>query len=676
MTIRALGYQTLTSEDILLDGYSTFRMESLMEINSFKLDSITIKSGKPALPFGYFISPEDLAYTAGNFDDPVRVAVSKPGIVQLNDQANHLSVRGKSPVFNTWYLEGLEIVNPNHTSNAGTLSDLPTQYGGGINMFSAQVLGGTNVYTGLNPISIGSAAGASIDMELHESALPEWRVKAGLIGFELGGGAALGTTGILDFNLRYSFTGLLADFGVDFGGERIGFYDGVLAFRKHGKRHTLKLFAWAGRSENEFDKIENVEEREHYKDFFDIDYGNNILGTGARYDLTLGPKMFLRSGFSFSANQSSYFKSGQFGTNPLLIDREDQISVASSFLELSFFHSQRIHSVLGVHYTNRSYGDSGYFNFPYPGQSRIRPLIQLSWTIAPALALDIAGDLSLPFKNGNSIPGYRTMLTYSPGKANHIYFGVRRAAGEPTNRYYPFVSENFELGWEWIGKNQFLSINLYHQKMSRLPAYFLDQAAESFEYFADYPIGIYAGLLGTNHLGVSRHVGIEGQWGYKNVNGWRLDVNQALYKSERGIEGTNLAHGRYDGRFTTHLSAGKEMIRERKGKNRIWNLSMRVLLNGGLWESEIDASESELFKTTVYEYPYLYDQRLPVYKRCDIGVSRTIANSKIRWRYALDIQNLFGFTNIAYHYYDPFLHRAEPQEHLSIIPIFSVQASW
>ena len=143
MKIQALGYAPLTTEDILLDGYSTFRFEHFLEINAFHLDSVTVKAMKPEIIYGHEISKEDLITTAANFDDPVRVGHSEPGIVLLNDQSNQFSSRGKSPVFNTWYLEGLEVVNPNHTSNAGTLSDLPTQYGGGVNMFSAQTLSST-----------------------------------------------------------------------------------------------------------------------------------------------------------------------------------------------------------------------------------------------------------------------------------------------------------------------------------------------------------------------------------------------------------------------------------------------------------------------------------------------------------------------------------------------------
>jgi hypothetical protein len=203
-------YEDYSASDIILDGYSTKRFDNFLARKTYDLPGVTLKaSADRSSEFVRSILPEDLVLIAGNFDDPVRVAHSQPGIVQLNDQANHLSARGQSPIFNNWYLEGLEIVNPNHTSNAGTFSDLPTQYGGGVNMFSAQILGSTDVYTGMGPLTIDHAAGATINMHLHETAQPEWRAKAGLIGFELGGGSKVGRNGILDVNLRYSFTGVI-----------------------------------------------------------------------------------------------------------------------------------------------------------------------------------------------------------------------------------------------------------------------------------------------------------------------------------------------------------------------------------------------------------------------------------------------------------------------------------
>jgi len=666
-------YQDYIQQDIILDGYSTLREEHLLTKRAFDLPGITVVANKNrTTDFVRSIDPGDMVLVAGNFEDPVRIAHSQPGIILTNDQANHFSARGQSPVFNSWYLEGLQIVNPNHTSNAGTLSDLPTQYGGGVNMFSEQILGTTNIYVGINPLDIPNTTGAVINMHLHETAKPEWRAKAGLLGFELGGGTALGKQSVLDFNLRYSFTGLLTDLGADFGGEKIGFYDGVLSFINVGTSHVLKIFAWAGRSENEFDP---PEDRKEYKDFFNIDYGNTILGTGARYDLSINSNLFLRSGFAFSTNPSSYSKYGYFEDRLYDLDIDDQISITSSFLELTFNHSNHIQSNIGIDFTSRSYKNEYYHFLPFGEENLLRFYWNSSLLFAPKWKLDVGVELKDSFWDGvNTVPGYRTQLTWALSNSNSLFAGARHSAGQLLSREVNVLSDTYELGWSLEGKKQNAGLNLYYQQMNSLNAYFLTDTA--FEYLADYPNDARAGVLGTSHKGASRQVGIEGIWGFSTENGFRAAINQSVYKCTRGIKGGTLEPGRYNGQFATHISISKEIIHVKNEKNRIWNFSMRALWNGGLWEPKISIYSSDVFNETVYQYPVLFDQHLPAYKRIDASISRTISTAKIRWQYKLDIQNLFGFTNIAYHYYDPYLNEIVAQEQLGLIPVLSVQASW
>ena len=679
--LTAEGFTDYKVSDIMLDGYTTQHLDHLLEKASFDLPGITVIGRQhERASFIRTITPDDLLQIAGNFEDPVRISHSQPGIVQLNDQANQLSARGQAPIFNSWYLEGLEIVNPNHTSNAGTLSDLPTQYGGGVNMFSAQTLGSTDVYMGVNPLSVNTNSGAAIDMHLHESAKPEWRAKAGLLGMELGGGAAIGVNSILDFNLRYSFTGILTNLGADFGGEKINFYDGVVSFRNEGAMHKFKLFAWAGRSINSFDHVDPPEDRARYKDFFDIDYDNDILGAGGRYDVTLSSKVFLRSGFAFSTNQTSYLKNGQYGPKPVSVDRQGTVDLISSFAEVTIGHSSQIHSNAGLEYTNRSYKDGRYSFSPFGEESMLRPYLNTTIQFAPEWEIEVGGEIQRSFEYDTWIPGYRAALGWKPNVRHTITGGIRHSGGEPLyttlNRdtRVQFVSETYELGWDWALERHNLGLNLYYQQMRDLSVLVLDGAPI---YLVDYPYAVFStDIDGVDSHGKAMQSGFEARWNFRGANGWRFGFNQSVYDSKRELLPYKRESGRYAGRFATHFYISKEIIQVQGGKNRIWNFSLRGLLNGGLWEVQIDEATSDQLETTFYQYPGRYDLHLPLYKRIDAGLSRTIAYGKVRWRYSLDIQNLLGLTNTAYHYYDPFLKEVVAQKQLGIIPVFSVQASW
>jgi hypothetical protein len=206
----------------------------------------------------------------------------------------------------------------------------------------------------------------------------------------------------------------------------------------------------------------------------------------------------------------------------------------------------------------------------------------------------------------------------------------------------------------------------------------VNEFTDGFSHPVDYPYNYYQSeFIGLRQGARAHFYGIEGHWEYNNGKGLRSDINQSVFQSERSIDGQHFLPGRYHGVFATHASISKEFISEKAGKSRILNISIRALIHGGLWEESIDPEASEDFILgTVFVRPGIFDQQLPAYKRIDLSIARTIGYSKVRWRYSLDIQNLLGLKNIAYHYYDPFLNKIVAQKQLSIIPVLSVQASW
>ncbi len=679
VVISALSFEPFLSEEVVLDGYSSFLLEHILLPAPFMLDSVVVRSIPDVhIPFQYRITKNDLNTVAGNYDDPIRVAHSKPGIILINDQANHISVRGQQPAYNSWYLEGLEIVNPGHTNNAGTLFDRPAASGGGINMFSAQALGSTEIHTGVNPLYLSRSMGATVNMHLHRSATPEFRAKAGLLGFEFGGGIRPGANSALDINLRYSFTGLLANLGVDFGGEKIGFYDGVVSFRNEGKRHEFKFYAWAGRSENDFDHVPDNEPKERFKDFFDIYYDNTITGSGVSYVYSLGGKSNFRTGISYSQLSTSYKKNGYFSPISDSISIDDYYRLLSSHVGIQTRHSSALTTEMGVQYVKRDLDNLRTFG-PFVEESVMRPYLNITWDPVPSLTIDGGADLHYSLFEKTTRPGYRLSATWNKDQSL-FYGGVRHSIGQTViaqsgeGIHEPMQSDQFEIGWKQLAGDHQFGLTTYYQTIDHMTVY---ETPSGFLHTADFTEVVPAlPITGVRNDGQGRYYGVEGIWSLRKSNGLRLEANQSIYWSKRNIGESEFFGGRYDGRYGTHIVMSKEIIRLKKGKNRIWNFSLRGLLHGGLREPGIDTEASQSQEATIYENISEFPVELSVFKRVDLGISRTIAHSKIRWRYALDIQNVFGFTNEAFHFYDPFLQRLETQNHLGIIPVLSVQASW
>ena len=136
----------------------------------------------------------------------------------------------------------------------------------------------------------------------------EYTAQASLLGFDLAAEGPIYNRGeeaaTFLINYRYSFTGLLADMGVDFDGEEIRFQD--LAFHLNfplQKNNHLSFFGLGGRSSNDFTAARDTSEWTAFKEQQDIRYKNDMGALGLTYTHTF-PKAVWRSTFTVSAFQA------------------------------------------------------------------------------------------------------------------------------------------------------------------------------------------------------------------------------------------------------------------------------------------------------------------------------------------------------------------------------------
>jgi len=202
-----------------------------MKANPYDLQTVTIAAN--ASPSPIYSTPaitvEKTRRFPATFFDPARVMAAYPGVVNANDQANNMAVRGNSPNGILWRLEGLDIVNPNHTSNAGTLNDRATQNGGGVNILSAQMLGNSRFLMGALPADYGNVQSGILDMQLRDgnNQQSEFTNQVGLIGVDFAAEAPLSKAKKSSYlaNYRFSTIGLLSALGMPLGDEEITFQD-------------------------------------------------------------------------------------------------------------------------------------------------------------------------------------------------------------------------------------------------------------------------------------------------------------------------------------------------------------------------------------------------------------------------------------------------------------------
>ena len=185
LTVSYVGYEQLVIPEILLESGKESIQDIRLSRAANQLAEATVLTSRPvAYNSVQEITTEQTLRYAATYLDPARLTTSFAGVAAANDQANGLVIRGNSPNSMQWRLEGVEIVNPNHLSNAGTFSDRATQTGGGVNILSTQLLGTSYFLSGAFPAQYGNALSGVLDMYLRKGndEKSEFTAQAGLIG--------------------------------------------------------------------------------------------------------------------------------------------------------------------------------------------------------------------------------------------------------------------------------------------------------------------------------------------------------------------------------------------------------------------------------------------------------------------------------------------------------------
>ena len=131
---RHVGYEELLLAEVLAESGKETILNLELKERPMGLEAVEVSASRSDIRVPHplsvqTITVEETRRFPATFYDPARLSTAFAGVVNDNDQANGLVVRGNSPNSLIWRLEGLDIVNPNHTSNAGTFSDRPTRNG-------------------------------------------------------------------------------------------------------------------------------------------------------------------------------------------------------------------------------------------------------------------------------------------------------------------------------------------------------------------------------------------------------------------------------------------------------------------------------------------------------------------------------------------------------------------
>ena len=294
--IQYLGYETQNLEELVVTPAKEVILNIKLKESVAQLKEVIVKASSDnhkALNEMSMISArsmtiEELNRQPANFYDPARMALGFIGVTSAgDDESNEIVVRGNSPAGILWRIEGIEVSNPNHFSEAGTA-------GGGISMLSTNAMGTSDFFAGAFPAEFGNALSGVFDIKLRNgnSNTTEAAAQIGLLGLSAAveGPFKKGYDGSYLINYRYSTLGIIEDLSIiETGSGAPNFQDLSFKVRLPTKNAgTFSLFGLGGDFISEEDYTSAGDQR---RDIFTGETG--IIGLS--HLLNLSNKTYLKT---------------------------------------------------------------------------------------------------------------------------------------------------------------------------------------------------------------------------------------------------------------------------------------------------------------------------------------------------------------------------------------------
>ncbi len=698
-----IGYEPLLLPEVLVESGKEQVLQLELQQSAQDLETVEVTTSRSDIrllhPIGVkAITIDQVRRFPASYYDPARLAAAQAGVLTANDQSNSISIRGHSPDQMAWQLQGVQILNPNHTPNAGTFTDRVTLNSGGINILSAQMLGTSHLYTGAAPTGISNALAGVMDMRLRpgNNEEHEFIAQIGLIGLDATAEGPFSKSGRSSFlvNYRYSTVGLLTELGVDFGEEAINYQDLSFNLVFPGKKGgRLSLFGIGGISSNQFTSPEDPSEWESDRDLFDVDFESAMGAAGLSWTRPSGKRGLWSLAAAASAVDQARRSLAQtsFLENVLpasyfLDDDRLRLLSGHGFYRYRFSPRLRLQTGLQVrqfnHLEERLLGRN---EDPERSETLTTPYLRFSGQLGQRTAFQAGLQLSA-FANAEVVyPEPRFSLSHqlSGQQELSLAYGLHSQMSSPYFRGFgevaPTRSHQLALGYEWrIQSDLVFRGEAFYHRLFNAPIVATESGQGRFTPLNE--LTAWSWLPGNvlDDKAEGENYGLELSLEQLLTDGYYYIANATFYRATYQLPAANdFQPGRYDGRYIANLTAGKEWLKAKSDdKTRIWGLNLRINYAGGLREAPIDEMASGVLYYTAYDFEAGYTEQLPDFFRTDLRVYLKKSRPKYSSTLALDLQNLTNQQNVAYNYYDIFTQRTEQRYQISLVPILTYRVEF
>lgn len=625
--------------------------------------------------------------------DPARMAQVFAGVSGTDDATNEIVIRGNSPYWLLWRLEGVEIPSPNHFAEEGYTA-------GAISILSTNLIGMSDFHTGAFPAEYGNALSGVFDIKLRDgnNQVREYSLQAGLLGIDLSaeGPFKEGYRGSYLFNYRYSTFSLMNQLNISISQNALPSYQD-LSFKFHlpSKRAgEFSLWGLGGMAEDNEKYLPDTGSGENPENGYRDYTRTGMYAAGLTHTIFPDEKSYLRTVLSHSASYSSenYQDMDSLGIfHERLFDE-----LLNNAFRISTLYNRKVSPHLtfrtGLTFSHMYYDlysrESATTGSPVPflnsaGSTRLyQAYVQSKYAFSDRIVFKaglhfahfaLSRDNSLEPRLGLAIhlPKEQKLTfgygLHSKNESLPVYFMENEQAdgsiGMPNLGLEMTRSMHYIVGYEkMFGNDVQWKTEAYYQDIYNLPV-----PTNPDKYWAPIYGGVQLGDTLAN-IGKGRNYGLEFTLQKFFTRSYYFLFSSSLFDSKYKPADGNWYNTKFNLGFINNLVGGKEFM---WGDKRMLGLNLRLIWSGGRRIQSVDLPASIEEGHTVYESYDIFSKQARDYFRIDLGMNLHFYREKTEHVVSLDIQNLTNRLNVLAESYDPVSQSITEYPMTGFIPILN-----
>ena len=706
-----VGYEEKTIANIVVNSGKETVLNITMEEKVYMMNNIVIKAFKQkgtalndmSLISARSISPEETKRYAGAFSDPSRILSAFAGVANSQNAENDIIVRGNSPKYVQWRLEGLEIENPTHFGDQNSIK-------GGISALNNNLLATSDFYTGAFSPEYGNVLSGVYDIKLRAGNNEKFETAAGigLLGTDitLEGPFKKGYGGSFLINYRYSTVTLIDKIGLVSLEGSLSFQDAtfkvVLPTKKAGAFSIFGLGGLSGFKQKDIlpdnQPIPNngIVRSDITKDFNKDNFLSNL---GMRHTFMVNDNSYIKSSLSYSnsGNEEDAYSISTLKTyndagdilldsvsNRVLdyknrlskssyraaitynnkINAKNKIQIGTKYslfdynYEQSFLEANATNLFTLIDFKHKISTIRNFIGWKHrlnehitivSGIHNMNVLFNNKHTLEPRFGLNVKLD-----KTNAIHAGYGS---HSNMESIHNYFAkVEQPDGsviEPNRDLDLLKANHYVIGYEKrFSKNLLGKIECYYQHLYNLPVENNDTS-----YYATINEGTDFRYVDLVNKGTGKNYGMEFTLEKFLDNNYYFFLNASIYESKYKSLENVLRNTQYNSKYLVNILVGKEFEKIGKKDNQTLALNAKGFLSGGrkiisLLVDEEGNVAVDPDNNRYWDYDNAYENHLEDIFQLNVSVSYKFNRPTSTHEIFLDLINVTNNTSKVFEYYD------------------------